>query len=83
MPSGMKLEAIMGIPMPRLAYMPSLNSSAALLTIFSLMAAAGEEGLSLTLDDPGLVSVLRCGKEINQDSNESERKHDLTSILFS
>ena len=40
LPSGMKLDASMGMPIPRLAYIPSLNSQAALLTIFSLMTAA-------------------------------------------
>ena len=53
---GMKLEAIIGMPMPRLAYMPSLNSRAALRTMFSLILAAGESGLS-EAEPPGLVKV--------------------------
>ena len=52
----MKLEAIIGMPMPRLAYMPSLNSRAALRTMFSLILAAGESGLS-EAEPPGLVKV--------------------------
>ena len=46
MPAGMKFDAIMGMPMPRLAYTPSLNSMAARRTIFLRMSAAEESGLS-------------------------------------
>ena len=44
MPSGMKLEDSVGIPMPRFAYIPSLNSRAARLTIFSRINAAPVAG---------------------------------------
>merc|ERR1719494_1693525 len=46
---GMKLDASIGIPIPRLAYIPSLNSQAALLTIFSLILAAGLNSLLLSV----------------------------------
>ena len=58
MPWGMKLEAIMGMPMPRLAYIPSLNSRAARRTMFSRILAAAEPGLS-EVEPPGVVRVNR------------------------
>ena len=39
---GIKLDASIGMPMPRLAYIPSSNSTAARRTIFSLILAAAE-----------------------------------------
>jgi len=38
----MNFSAIMGIPIPRLMYIPSFSSSAARRTILSLARAAGE-----------------------------------------
>ena len=43
---GIKLEASIGIPMPRFAYIPSSNSKAARRTIFSLILAAAEGALA-------------------------------------
>ena len=39
-PGGRKLGASMGIPIPKFAYIPFLNSLAARLTIFSRLARA-------------------------------------------
>lgn len=50
----------MGIPIPRLAYMPSLNSRAARRTMRSLMATAGLEDAALFFFS--LRKVKRCRK---------------------
>ena len=67
-PSGIKLEASMGIPMPKLAYMPSSNSSAARRIIRSRIIAPADLGLSEEDDEAGLVTV-RFSMRF---SNESE-----------
>ena len=46
----MKFDASIGIPIPRLAYMPSSNSHAARRTIFSRIFAAADCGFPSSKD---------------------------------
>jgi len=53
----MNFSAIMGIPIPKLIYIPSFSSSAARRTILSLARAAGES--DCVVDSPSGALVVR------------------------
>ena len=57
---GIKLDASIGMPIPRLAYIPSSNSTAARRTIFSLILAAAEGALASPEKKIQLMYNVHC-----------------------